>query len=51
MTRGNLLVSAAVALICAGILAVFTDAELAMVRWFNCGPWASETARQESRCR
>lgn len=51
MTRGNLLVSASVALICTGILVIFTDVELGMVHWFNCGPWASEKARLEKRCR
>ncbi|WP_198949669.1 hypothetical protein [Synechococcus sp. 1G10] len=51
MTRGNLLVSASVALLCAGILVLFTDVEVGMVRWFNCGPWSSESARMEKRCR
>ena len=51
MTRSNLEVSAVVALICGGILVVFTDLELTLVRWVNCGPLAAEAARLEKRCR
>lgn len=45
------LVSAVLALLCAGILALFTDAELRLVRWINCGPLAGEAARRDSICR
>jgi len=51
MTRSNLVVSAVVALICGMILVVFTDLEITLVRWVNCGPLASEAARLEKRCR
>ncbi len=50
MTRSHLLVSASVALLCAGILALFTDAELAILRWFDCGPWSTQPVLDE-RCR
>ncbi len=51
MTRSHLLVSAAVALLCTGILVIFTDLEVTIARWFSCGPWASQLARQEGPCR
>lgn len=39
------LISAVLAVLCAGILALFTDAEVRLVRWFNCGPLAGEASR------
>ena len=51
MTRSNLVVSAVVALICGGILVVFTHIEVTFMRWVQCGPLAPETARLEKRCR
>jgi len=45
MKGSHLAVSAAVAAICAGILVLFTDIELSMVRWFSCGPLS--TARED----
>lgn len=51
MTVGNLLSGTAVALLFLGGLVLFTDVEVGMVRWFNCGPWSSEVSRQEKECR
>lgn len=51
MTRTQLLVSASVALICGAILVIFTDIEIGLVRWVNCGPLASARARQTPACR
>ena len=52
MKTSNLLISGAVAALCAGILVLFTDIEMTVVRWVNCGPFASEAARRDSRlCR
>ena len=50
MDRRNTMISLALAMICAGILAVFTDLELTLVRWVNCGPLASAEAKSERRC-
>jgi hypothetical protein len=51
MTRRDSLVTAVVLLICAGILALFTDVETRAVRWLTCGPLASPAARQSETCR
>ena len=51
MTRGNLLVSASVALLCGGILVLFTDVEVGMVHWFNCGPWSTSGEKASEACR
>jgi hypothetical protein len=52
MNRSHLLITAAVAALCAGILVLFTDIEVSLVRWVNCGPQASEADRSERRmCR
>ena len=51
MQRRDAFISAAVLLICATLLAVFTDIELSLVRWVNCGPLASEEARESRVCR
>jgi hypothetical protein len=50
MTVGNLLSGTAVALFFLGILVLFTDVEVGMVRWFLCGPWSSEVSRQNREC-
>ncbi|QNI69433.1 hypothetical protein [Cyanobium sp. NS01] len=50
MTVGKLLSGTAVGLLFVGILVLFTDVDVAMVRWFNCGPWSSEVSRQEFEC-
>ena len=51
MTRRDSLVTAVVLLICAGILALFTDVELRAVRWLNCGPLTDPAARLSDICR
>jgi hypothetical protein len=51
MTRRDSLVTAAVLLLCAGILTLFTDIEIRAVRWLNCGPIASPAARESEICR
>ena len=50
MDRRNTLVSLALVLICGGILVVFTDVELSVVHWVNCGPLASDDARRTPVC-
>ena len=52
MSTRNGLISLAVLLLCGGILVLFTDIEMTVVRWANCGPFASVAARRDSRlCR
>jgi hypothetical protein len=51
MSRKHLLVTAAVAALCAGILVLFTDIETSVTRWFNCGPIATEGERRSEVCR
>ena len=51
MGRSHLLVSAAVAALCAGILVLFTDLEVSVVRWFSCGPFSSQGEEQSEVCK
>ncbi|MEY4298076.1 MAG: hypothetical protein RLZZ423_1255 [Cyanobacteriota bacterium] len=51
MKAPTLAVSAAVAAVCAGLLVLFTDIELSVVRWFSCGPFASQGEAQSEICR
>jgi len=51
MSRKHLLVTGAVAAICAGILVLFTDIETSVTRWVNCGPLALQRERHSSVCR
>jgi hypothetical protein len=51
MKAPTLAVSAAVALICAAILVLFTDIELSVLRWVNCGPFASQAEDRIALCR
>lgn len=51
MGRRDILVSAAAAVVCAGILALFTEVDIKLVRWVNCGPLASPEARNAEPCR
>ena len=41
MTSRQTWASVAVVLLCGGILVLFTDVEVQLVRWFNCGPIAT----------
>ena len=45
------LISVVLALLCAGILVLFTDAEMLLVRWINCGPIAIEAQKTSRICR
>jgi hypothetical protein len=51
MSRKHLLVTGAVAVLCAGILVLFTDIETSVTRWVNCGPIATEGERRSEVCR
>ncbi|MBE9172790.1 hypothetical protein IQ216_06750 [Cyanobium sp. LEGE 06143] len=48
--RRDALVSLALVVVCGAILALFTDVELTLVRWVNCGPLAAEESRRSDRC-
>jgi hypothetical protein len=51
MRTRNLLVSSTVALLCLGILVLFTDIEGDFVRWLNCGPLSAGRERSTHICR
>ena len=51
MSRHQTGAAVAVALLCAGILVLFTDVEVGFVRWFNCGPIATESEKDSEMCR
>ena len=51
MKAPTLAVSAAVAAVCAGLLVLFTDIEVSVVRWVSCGPLASQGEAQSELCR
>jgi hypothetical protein len=51
MKAPTLAVSAGVALICAAILVLFTDIELSVLRWVNCGPFTSQNEDRIALCR
>ena len=51
MNRRQSLVSLAVALLCGGVLVLFADIEVQMVRWFNCGPLSTEAEQNSDVCR
>jgi hypothetical protein len=51
MKTSNLLISGAVAALCAGILVLFTDIEVSMVRWFSCGPLSTGGEQQSEVCK
>ena len=51
MKASTLAVSAAVAVVCAGLLVLFTDIELKLVRWINCGPFALQRDSRSGLCR
>ena len=45
------LVIGVVALVCSGVLVLFTNVEVRVIRWVNCGPLASESERSSTLCR
>ena len=51
MKAPTLAVSAAVAALCAGLLVLFTDIEVSMVRWFSCGPLSSQAEERSEVCK
>jgi hypothetical protein len=51
MNKSHWLVSGAVAVLCAGILVLFTDIEVKLVEWVNCGPMAPHRERDSRLCR
>ena len=51
MNRRQTLISLVVALLCGGVLILFTDVEVQLVRWLNCGPIATEAEKSSAICR
>lgn len=51
MNKTNFLIGGAVALVCAGILVLFTDIEVKVVKWVNCGPLALQRDLDSNICR
>ena len=51
MTSRQSWATVAVVLVCGGILVLFTDVEVQLVRWFNCGPIATLSEKESSVCR
>ena len=51
MNRQQTLVSLVVALLCGGVLILFTDVEVQLVRWLNCGPLATDAQKSSAICR
>ncbi len=51
LTQKNWLISGALVLVCGGILVLFTDVEVKLVRWINCGPLSTESERNTRICR
>lgn len=47
MSARHWIVTAAVAALCSGILVLFTDVEVELVRWVNCGPLATGAERND----
>ena len=40
-----------VAMLCIGILVLFTDLEVQLVRWWNCSTISTEAERESQMCR
>ena len=51
MTTRQTWATAAVVLLCGGILVLFTDVEIQLVRWLNCGPIATLGEKNSEVCR
>jgi hypothetical protein len=51
MKPSHLAVTAAVAALCTGILVLFTDVELSVVRWLNCGPFSTLSEDESEVCK
>ena len=51
MTSRQTLATLAVSALCVGILVLFTDIEVQLVRWVNCSAIATETGKNSDVCR
>ena len=51
MKPRHLLVGGAVALVCGTILVLFTDIEMKLVTWVNCGPIGGQREHHSEACR
>ena len=51
MTSRQTLATLAVSALCVGILVLFTDIEVQLVRWVNCSTIATETEKNSDVCR
>ena len=51
MTSRQTWATVTVVLLCGGILVLFTDVEVQMVRCFNCGPITTESEKNSDVCR
>ncbi|MFL2489362.1 MAG: hypothetical protein ACJ0GM_04490 [Parasynechococcus sp.] len=51
MNSRQTLATVAVSALCVGILVLFTDIEVQLVRWVNCGAIATESERSSEMCR
>ena len=51
MTSRQTLATMAVSALCVGILVLFTDIEVQLVRWVNCNTFATETGQDIDVCR
>lgn len=47
----GLLVGAAVAVVCAAILALFTDIEVKLIHWVDCSPMGGGRDQASAPCR
>jgi len=51
MSRRQTWATLAVVLLCGGIFVLFTDVEVSLVRWFNCGPFSTQAEDNSNICR
>ena len=51
MNQRQTLSTMVVAMLCVGILVLFTDLEVQLVRWWNCSTIATEAERDSEMCR
>jgi len=51
MSRRQTWATLAVILLCGGILVLFTDVEVRLVRWLNCGPLSTQAEDNSNVCR
>ena len=51
MNKRDAVVSLVVLLLCGGLLVLFTDVEVGVVRWINCGPIGGAGERHSELCR